>query len=205
MAFDPLSYENLGESITRALDAVEPVKLTDLAKFPGAGIYALYYLGDFEPYRLLAEVNRNEETGPTKAIYIGKAEAENSRTGKTDQTSDAGAKPKLYDRIQDHRKSIEAAVNLDVEDFMVRALTVAPTWIPLAEVVSIRVHSPVWNSITVGGLGNHNPGSGRAKGKRSPWDTLHPGRSWAADIPDGKATQDEVAQGVRDYLRVHNR
>lgn len=75
-----------------------------------------------------------------------------------------------------------AAQNLDPHDFQVRALAIAPTWIPLAEVVAIRMHHPLWN-VSIDGLGNHDPDSGRYRGMRPRWDTtLHPGRHWATKL-----------------------
>lgn len=201
MAFDPLSYENLGASITRALDEVTPTPLEDMKPFNGAGIYALYYTGDFPAYQRLAEANR--ETPGSWALYIGKAEAESARKGEPNQASSLVTEQigkKLYNRVKNHRKSIGDARNLDVSDFHVRMLTVAPTWIPLAEVVSIRLHKPVWNSL-VDGLGNHAPGSGRDKGVRPRWDTLHPGRKWAVDLPDRGETAEQISQDIRSYLQ----
>ncbi|HCG54646.1 Eco29kI family restriction endonuclease [Brevibacterium sp.] len=197
--FDPLDYDNLGASIARALDERPVQSLVDLPVFDGAGIYALYYTGDHPAYADLAAAN--VESPGSWAIYIGKADAENARKGDPEQAS----KPvgnKLYSRIGKHRKSIEAVDNLDERDFQVRALTVAPTWIPLAEVVAIRMHNPVWNVI-VDGLGNHDPGSGRYKGVRPRWDTLHPGRAWAPKLTARIESADDVQQDVVQYLRTH--
>lgn len=194
--FDPLHYDNLGASIARALDERPVVPLVDLEKFDGAGIYALYYTGDHPAYELLAETNRAEPG--TWAMYIGKAEAENARKGDPEQAhKPVGAK--LFNRIGNHRRSIEAATNLDAKDFQVRALAVAPTWIPLAEVVAIRLHHPVWN-VVVDGLGNHDPGAGRASGMRPRWDTLHPGRAWATKLAARKETAAQIQQDVAQYL-----
>jgi len=202
MVFDPLSYENLGASITRALDEVTPVPLTELESFDGAGIYALYYTGPFEPYRTLTDVNR-EELGAW-ALYVGKAEAENARKGEPGQSSFETTHAigrKLFNRVQNHRKSIEAADNLDVEDFHVRTLAVTPTWVPLAEVVAIRMHQPLWNKV-IDGLGNHDPGAGRRKGMRSRWDTLHPGRPWAELLADRSEDAAALSQEARSFLRT---
>lgn len=197
--FDPLDYENLGASIARALDDQPVQPLVALPKFDGAGIYALYYTGDHPAYVELARANR-EEAGAW-AIYVGKAEAENARKGDPEQANKpVGAK--LFSRIEKHRKSIEAATNLNADDFQVRALTVAPTWVPLAEVVAIRMHNPVWNVI-VDGLGNHDPGAGRYGGLRPRWDTLHPGRAWAPKLVERAETPANIMQDVAQYLRTH--
>lgn len=199
--FDPLSYENLGASIARALEESPVTSLQDLQRFDGAGIYALYYTGTHPAYHLLAETNLR--TPGSWAIYIGKAEAESARKGDPEQANLAVG-PKLYNRILNHKKSIEAAINLQVQDFQVRALAVAPTWIPLAEVVSIRMHNPVWN-VMIDGLGNHDPGSGRYNGMRPRWDTLHPGRLWAENLRPRNESTEEIALDAQTYLRSHAR
>lgn len=199
--FDPLSYENLGASIARALEESPVIPLSELDRFDGAGIYALYYTGDYPAYQLLTECNLRMPG--SWAIYIGKAEAENARKGDPAQAHLAVG-PKLYNRIMNHKKSIVAASNLRVEDFQVRALAVAPTWIPLAEVVAIRIHNPVWN-VMIDGLGNHDPGSGRYKGMRPRWDTLHPGRSWAEKLRPRNESAEEIMQDARSYLLSHAR
>lgn len=199
--FDPLDYDNLGASISRALDDQPVVGLRDLEVFDGAGVYALYYTGAHPAYLPLAEANRR--TPGTWAIYIGKAEAENARKGDPAQA----VKPvgdKLFKRIRNHRASIEQATNLSLDDFQVRALAIAPTWIPLAEVVAIRMHNPVWN-VLVDGLGNHNPGSGRANGMRPRWDTVHPGRSWAEHLPARPESAADIAQEALGYLKARAR
>lgn len=197
--FDPLDYDNLGASIARALDESPVESLVDLPNFDGVGIYALYYTGNHPAYTDLATENLSKPG--SWAIYIGKAEAENARKGDPDQANKSMG-DKLFRRIGTHRKSIEAAINLDSSDFQVRALTVAPTWVPLAEVVAIRMHNPVWN-VYVDGLGNHDPGNGRYKGLRPRWDTLHPGRSWAPKLKARSESAADLQQEVSQYLRTH--
>ncbi|GHD06195.1 Eco29kI family restriction endonuclease [Zhihengliuella salsuginis] len=197
--FDPLDYDNLGASIARALDERPVESLAKLERFDGAGIYALYYTGEHPAYRLLADENMSN--AGAWALYIGKADAENARKGDPEQANKpVGAK--LFNRIGKHRASIGAATNLDVSDFQVRALAVAPTWVPLAEVVAIRMHNPAWNVI-VDGLGNHDPGAGRYKGLRPRWDTLHPGRAWAPKLNERSETAADIEQDVVQYLNTH--
>lgn len=197
--FDPLHYDNLGASIARALEEAPVLDLSTLAAFDGAGIYALYYTGSFAAYKELATVNRQQPG--TWAMYIGKADAESSRKGDPNQAhTEVG--PKLFNRIRNHQKSIEAAQNLNIEDFQVRALAIAPTWIPLAEVVAIRIHQPVWN-VLVDGLGNHDPGKGRYNGMRPRWDTVHPGRVWADRLQPRNESPQDITQDITEYLRNH--
>lgn len=197
--FDPLDYDNLGASIARALGERPVQSLIGLPAFDGAGIYALYYTGDHPAYADLSAANL--AASGSWAIYIGKAGAENARKGDPDQANKPVGK-KLHGRIGKHRKSIEAVNNLDESDFQIRALTVAPTWIPLAEVVAIRMHNPVWNVI-VDGLGNHDPGSGRYEVLRPRWDTLHPGRAWAPKLTTRSEAAADIQQDVVQYLRTH--
>ena len=199
VAFDPLSYENLGISISRALDEQPVVPLSELKKFNGAGVYALYYTGNFHPYRPIAEANRRQEG--SWAIYIGKAEAESHRKGDPDQQSILDG-PKLFNRIHNHRRSIEQVENLDVRDFSVRYLVIAPTWVQLAEIIAIKLHRPVWNSL-IDGFGNHAPGKGRKAGLRPRWDTLHPGRPWANELQERPESRSLVEHDLASYLEMH--
>lgn len=195
-AFDPLSYENLGASIVRALEEQPVCPLGELDKFNGAGIYSLYYRGDFKLYSRISEANRQEPG--SMPIYIGKAEAENARKGDPDLTVDRVG-PKLFTRVMKHKRSIEAVQNLAVEDFDVRVLTVEPTWVALAEIISLRRHRPLWN-VKVDGLGNNDPGAGRRNGARPRWDTLHPGRHWAALLAEHPDGEKSIVESVLEYL-----
>lgn len=56
--FNPLDKRHLGASVANALLESEVYPLPP-KPFIGAGVYALYYLGDFPAYEVLAEVNRN--------------------------------------------------------------------------------------------------------------------------------------------------
>ena len=190
--FDPLAMENLAESIVHALHRREAVPLNLLPEFDGAGVYALYYHGDFPAYRALATINLRQLVEP---IYIGKASPGGARKGieLTERTT------ALARRLKDHKKSIEAANNLDIADFSARWLVMQDVWIALGELAMIRRHQPVWNSY-IDGFGNHAPGSGRKNGMRPPWDTLHPGRAWAFALQPAAKTAEELEREVRDYL-----
>ncbi|TGD38653.1 Eco29kI family restriction endonuclease [Brevibacterium aurantiacum] len=196
MAFDPLSYENLGESISRALDQRPVVPINNLPNFSGQGIYALYYSGNFPLYNEIAEKNR--QIAGTWPLYIGKAEAQSERKGDPDQKNILDGN-RLKNRISSHRTSIAQATNVDISDFSVRYLVVAPTWVPLAEIVSIREHTPVWNSL-LDGLGNHAPGTGRKDMQRPKWDMIHPGRPWAAKLRDNDKSVEELEIEVHDFI-----
>ncbi|MBO9325413.1 MAG: Eco29kI family restriction endonuclease [Roseiflexus sp.] len=102
--------------------------------------------------------------------------------------------------LREHALSIEQAEDLNLTDFRCRYLVVDDIWIPLAETLLIEMYQPVWNTI-VSGFGNHVPGKGRHRQQRSAWDTLHPGRPWAAKIQDHPKTRDYIEEEVRQSFQ----
>ena len=192
--FNPLDKINLATSIEQALSLSEAKPLKDLERFNGAGVYSLYYMGDFPAYEPLARTNRGSLSAP---IYVGKADAKGKRKGGF--LEDAMAGTTLWKRLCDHAASIESAYNLDINDFMCRFLVVDDLWISLGESLLISKHAPVWNAL-VDGFGNHNPGKGKLSGMRPRWDTLHPGRSWADQLPANPMTAEQISAEVLQYL-----
>ena len=77
--YNPLDRIHLGESVVRALLACPIAALPPPETFIGAGIYALYYLGDFPVYSRIAEQNAHEAWA--KPIYVGKAVPAGARRG----------------------------------------------------------------------------------------------------------------------------
>ncbi len=193
--FNPLAKQHLGESVGLAMLRQPVHALADLRSFGGAGLYAIYYKGDFPAYVEIATANR--ERGFVSPIYVGKAVPAGARKGGELEGSPGNV---LYDRLKQHRTSIEEAVNLDVADFFCRYLVVDDIWIPLGESLLIAKFSPLWNRL-VDGFGNHNPGAGRYKGLRPRWDVLHPGRSWAEKCKPRAETADQIMLEIGDYLR----
>ena len=191
--FNPLAMENLAESIVHALHLQEPVPLALVPEFDGAGVYALYYHGKFPAYKALAVVNTEKLIEP---IYIGKASPSGARKG----IELATQRTALTKRLKDHRKSIEAAINLNIEDFSARWLVMEDVWIALGESAMIRRHQPVWNA-RIDGFGNHAPGCGRAKGARPQWDTLHPGRAWADVLPPAQESRGTTTRCTKLFTR----
>lgn len=193
--FNPLDKKNLGASVAEALLAGRVHPLNDLPEFRGAGIYAIYYAGDFFPYAEIAKRNRNHKTVP---IYVGKAVHAGARKG--GGSGGNGGKP-LLNRLLEHADSIRAVGNLSIEDFTCRFLVVDDIWIPLGESLLIARYSPVWNAL-IDGFGNHDPGRGRYNGARPRWDVLHPGRAWAERCGERPETPEDIARDVESYLRA---
>lgn len=137
------------------------------------GAYILYYQGAFSMYDLIKQANLNYCCMP---IYVGKAAPSGRRTGRTTTGST------LYGRLSEHKKSIQAVDNLSVEDFMFKVATMDIDLVSWGEAVLIRHFTPIWNW-EISGFGIHDPGMGRAGQKRSVWDRLHPGRTFATKLP----------------------
>ncbi|MGA6538214.1 Eco29kI family restriction endonuclease [Stenotrophomonas sp. NPDC101269] len=194
--FNPLDKKNLGASVAEALLTKEVHPLGELTQFEGAGIYAIYYTGDFEAYGQVARLNVNGQF--MLPIYVGKAIPAGARVG---GSTEVPAGKVLFKRLREHADSIRAASNLRIEDFFCRFLVVDDIWIPLGESLIISRFMPVWNSL-VDGFGNHNPGKGRHAGMRPRWDVLHPGREWAQRLAERPETSQRVAEDAATYLRI---
>jgi hypothetical protein len=188
-AYDPLSYENLARSVVGALMEQEPEPLPPSASFDGPGVYAIYYRGKFSAYQFLASPSC------ARPIYVGKAIPPGARKGLSDIDA---AGPALFNRLQDHAKSLEAAKNLDLADFRCRYLVVVPVWITLAERFLISHYKSIWNTV-IDGFGNHDPGKGRKDMRRPRWDILHPGRHWAQRL-EAVETPNDVLIALRTFL-----
>ncbi len=170
------------------------VRLNALIPFAGAGVYAIYYDGDFPAYDRLAEINRHDETGIP--IYVGKAVPSGGRKG--DRVTNSAGQP-LFRRLSEHVASITQADNLSVDDFFCRYLVVEDIWIPLGESLLIGRFRPLWN-VLVDGFGNHDPGARRYTGMKPMRDTIHPGRPRASRLQPHRRTADEIFALVRQAL-----
>jgi hypothetical protein len=195
--YNPLDKMNLGGSVADAMLENNVYPLSDLEPFKGAGIYAIYYTGDFEAYKLLAA--RNEGGKFEAPIYVGKAVPLGARKGNFGLDSEPG--PVLYKRLQEHAESVKDAENLRIEDFFCRFLVVEDIWIPLGEALLIAKFFPVWNKL-LEGFGNHDPGKGRYQQMRSKWDTLHPGRSWALKCAERLEYPTSIETELSAYLNT---
>ena len=144
-------------------------------------MYAIYYNGPFPAYAPIS--------GTETPIYVGQAAPaiNNART-----PLEQG--PRLSSRLSEHGKNIaKATTTLDLADFECRSLVVQSGGQTAAEDYLIHLFRPIWNSETniLYGLGKHGDDATTRANKRSPWDTLHPGRKWAE-----KSKEDAKAPGT---------
>ena len=193
--FNPLDKLALAESIEAKLLEQPSTPMADTSAVDGAGIYAIYYSGPFELYRPIAEIPIDDPTKPP--IYVGKAAPIGSRKGGL--KFDVVKSKSLRSRLRKHAGVIASAGNLELEHFEFRNLVVDDVWIPLGENILIENFRPLWN-VVIDGFGNNKPGVNREKQKRSAWDTLHPGRSWAALTKEPDFTVADVHSKVRKAL-----
>jgi Eco29kI restriction endonuclease len=188
-AFDPLSLVSLQKALREQLEQ-SGLERFPPADFRGAGVYALYYIGDMPLYSPL------KETECGVPIYVGRAEAGNSSYGEPASLESLS----LVDRIKKHSRSVrEAGPPLTVADFRVRYLALDDAWIVLAERALLREYRPVvWNTVTPG-FGANEPGTDR-NNARSIWDTVHPGRARAVQAslaPTPIRVPSPVSEGSR--------
>ncbi len=171
--FDPGDPATVGRFIALATVAQPRAPLPAVERFHGSGVYALYYRGGFVPYAPI----RGAET----PIYVGKADpASDTARTPVDQGS------RLHDRLRDRPRNIgKTKGTLDPADFDCRFLVVQTGWQGAAEDYLIDLFRPVWNNETdiCFGLGKHGDAPSTRSNRRSPWDTLHPGRDWASRDP----------------------
>ncbi|NLW81818.1 MAG: Eco29kI family restriction endonuclease [Desulfovibrionales bacterium] len=193
--FNPLDKTNLGESVAEAMLQQPVHPLPPDEPFIGAGIYAIYFEGDFALYAEIAGQNKAEQY--RWPIYVGKAVPAGARKGGYGLGADPGQA--LYKRLSEHAGSINDAENLNLSDFRCRFLVVDDIWIPLAESLLVEMYSPLWNQ-KIDGFGNHDPGKGRYNQQRSPWDVIHPGRAWAYKLQPPSNDEHVVREGAAAYI-----
>jgi hypothetical protein len=193
--FNPLDKTNLGQSVADALVKESITPLSTTGELLGAGVYGIYYTGSFEPYGPITKAN--QDGAFAQPIYVGKAIPRGARKGGL--LFDATKGRPLRDRLRQHATSIDEAGNIELADFYFRSLVVDDIWIPLGENVLIAKFKPVWN-LVIDGFGNKDPGKRRATQFRSPWDALHPGRSFAEKLASGGNTAEALVTRLADYF-----
>ncbi|MGE8114531.1 Eco29kI family restriction endonuclease [Pseudomonas sp. NPDC086566] len=191
--FDPSDPITAGRIVALTLISQPLHELASIPNFYGAGIYALYYKGSFKPYCRLA--------GSDHPIYVGKADPSNP------SAKDAIAQgTKLSSRMNEHAKNIRKAKStLDINDFKCRFLIVQSGFQKSAEDYLINFFKPIWNSETkiCFGLGKHGDSTETRDNRRSPWDTMHPGRTWADKSERNQKSVEQITVEINQHLELH--
>lgn len=161
-------------------------------RFLGSGVYAIYYHGTSEPAYL--PIAKSETP-----IYIGKADPD---APYAETTTDQGAK--LHFRLGEHAKSIKNA-GLSLDDFRFRVATIQSGMQAAVEEFLIRLFRPIWNKeIKVAfGIGKHGDAATTRANKRSPWDTMHPGRKWALLTTEDQVARKDIEAKIAAHFTAH--
>jgi len=94
--FDPSNPNVVGRMVGITMIAQTRKPLSNVERFYGSGVYAIYYNGDFSAYKAIS--------GKEHPIYVGKADPADP-AGKT--AMEQG--DRLCNRLNDHRKNIGKA------------------------------------------------------------------------------------------------
>jgi hypothetical protein len=91
---------------------------------------------------------------------------------------------------------------LNIADFEARFLVVQSGWETSAEDYLIHLFRPIWNSEVdiLYGLGKHGDAAATRANKRSPWDSLHPGRAWAVATLEDARTPDRIEADLHRHF-----
>ena len=168
--------------------------LAELTNIPfyGSGVYAIYYHGkSHAAYRCLA--------GTETPIYVGKADPASAYAETVEDQGQA-----LYSRLKEHAKNI-AKTDLRLNDFRYRAAAIQSGMQAAVEDFMIRLFRPIWNKeIKICyGIGKHGDSATTRKNKRSPWDTMHPGRKWAEDTTADQMARSEIEAKIAAHFERH--
>ena len=202
-SFDPTNPDTAGRLVALALIAQDKVPLERIARTYGSGVYALYYHGDHPAYAPVS--------GKETPMYVGKADPKSA-----DARTAREQGPQLYGRLADHRRMIRTvgrhaeahglADPLRVEDFTCRRLVCATNAQLVAERHLIGMFKPIWNN-EIGicwGISKHGDAATTRANKRSPWDVMHPGRSWAmAETLEDKMSAEAITERIGQHFKDH--
>ncbi len=166
-------------------------KLVD-APFYGSGVYAIYYHGTTEKAYL--PLSRAETP-----IYVGKTDPRNPQAETVEEQGQS-----LYTRLKEHAKSM-ANASLPLVDFHYRAAPIQTGMQAAVEDFMIRLFLPIWNKeIKICfGIGKHGDSAKTRANKRSPWDTMHPGRKWAASTKSDQMSRNEIETRIANHFAAH--
>lgn len=168
-------------------------RMTDLFHSPffGSGVYAVYYHGMREKtYRPLS--------GTETPIYVGKADPKDAYA----ETVEAQEKA-LFLRLREHARNIQKT-NLDLSEFRYRSAAIQTGMQAAVEEFMIRLFRPIWNKeIKICfGIGKHGDSATTRANKRSPWDTMHPGRKWAVKTKEDQTVR-VIEKKIADHFEAH--
>ncbi len=184
-------------NIARQLLLRGPYALVDLHSnpFPGDGVYALYYHGDFPLYADL------KSPGATCPIYVGKS----AQPGRASGNGQDRARNMHHRLTVEHLRSIQQVINLEPESFTFRFVMLPNSWVDFAEYSLFDLFQPAWNTIMRGfGSRNCDPDTRGRASTASPWDTLHPGRVGAGQLPRPKEdVEGAFLKGLPACLRAY--
>jgi len=160
------------------------------APFYGSGVYSIYYHGKAERAYLPL-------SGSETPIYVGKADPKNSYAETVEDQGQA-----LYYRLKEHAKNI-AKTDLKLSDFRYRAAAIQSGMQSAVEDFMIRLFHPIWNKEVkiCYGIGKHGDLATTRANKRSPWDTMHPGRKWAAATIEDQMKRAEIEANIAAHFR----
>lgn len=162
------------------------------APFYGSGVYAIYYHGKKEKaYQPLS--------GQETPIYVG---TEDPRDRYAESIEGQGKV--LHARFKEHAKSI-ARNTLDLSDFYYRSAAIQSGMQAAVEAFIIHLFRVIWNKeIKVCyGIGKHGDSAATRANKRSPWDTMHPGRKWAANTKEDQMKRVEIEAKISQHFQLH--
>lgn len=160
--------------------------------FYGSGVYAIYYHGkDEKVYRPLS--------GTETPIYVGKADPKNAYA----ETVEAQGHV-LYSRLKEHANNI-GKTKLRISDFHYRSAAIQSGMQAAVEEFMIHLFRPIWNKEVkiCYGIGKHGDSAKTRANKRSPWDTMHPGRKWAVDTVADQMKRVDIEAKIATHLEHH--
>ena len=161
-------------------------------RFYGAGVYAIYYHGkSVQAYQPLS--------GTETPIYVGKADPDAPYAETTEKQGEV-----LYKRLKEHARNIEKT-DLDLKDFTCRQVAIQSGMQAAVEHFMIRFYRPIWNKeIKVCfGIGKHGDSAKTRANKRSPWDTMHPGRKWAENTTEDQKSRLIVEEDILNHFDAY--
>ena len=137
--------------------------------------------------------------GTETPIYVGKADP---AVDYAETVEDQGQS--LYHRLREHARNI-AKTDLDLADFRYRAAAIQSGMQAAVEDFMIRMFHPIWNKEVriCYGIGKHGDSPVTRANKRSPWDTMHPGRKWAVHTKADQMARGEIESKIQAHFQRH--